>query len=85
MIEVVSAALAAAFAAAVLRLLLQKHGESVELIGPKEFLCAAVSPPCARSLVQQLLQVCFDQPCKLLPNFLCLTLTPSNQIIHPAR
>ncbi|CDJ58220.1 opine dehydrogenase, putative [Eimeria maxima] len=63
----------------------EKHGEAVELIGPKEFLCAAVSPPCARSMVQLLLQFCFDQPCKLLPNFLCLTLTPSNQIIHPAR
>lgn len=27
----------------------------------------------------------FDIPCKTIPNFLCLTLTPSNQIIHPAR
>lgn len=63
----------------------EEHGKAVEIIGPKEFLCAAVSPPCARTSVQLLLQLCFDQPCKLLPNFLCLTLTPSNQIIHPAR
>lgn len=27
----------------------------------------------------------FDIPCSVVPNFLCLTLTPSNQIIHPAR
>ncbi|KAL8450774.1 hypothetical protein Emag_003062 [Eimeria magna] len=60
-------------------------GKAIEIIGPKRFLCAAVSPPCAKTMVQLLLQLCFDQPCKLLPNFLCLTLTPSNQIIHPAR
>ncbi|KAL8425598.1 hypothetical protein Efla_004433 [Eimeria flavescens] len=62
-----------------------EHGKAIEIVGPKEFLCAAVSPPCARSTVQMLLQLCFDQECRLLPNFLCLTLTPSNQIIHPAR
>lgn len=62
-----------------------EYGKAVEIVGPKEFLCAAVSPPCARSMVQSLLQLLFDQRCKLLPNFLCLTLTPSNQIIHPAR
>lgn len=27
----------------------------------------------------------FDIPTKVLPNFMCITLTPSNQIIHPAR
>ncbi|OEH73971.1 tauropine dehydrogenase [Cyclospora cayetanensis] len=63
----------------------EEYGKSVEIIGPKEFLCMAVSPPCARSMVQMIMQFCFDQPCKLLPNFLSLTLTPSNQIIHPAR
>lgn len=63
----------------------QVYGEQVLIIGPKKFLCAAVSPPSARQHVQHVMQLCFDQPCKLLPNFLCLTLTPSNQIIHPAR
>lgn len=63
----------------------EEYGKAVELIGPKEFLCAAVSPPCARTMVQLLMQQCFDQRCKLIPNFMCLTLTPSNQIIHPAR
>ncbi|KAL8272668.1 hypothetical protein Esti_003372 [Eimeria stiedai] len=63
----------------------EEPGKAIEIIGPKRFLCAAVSPPCATAMVQLLLQLCFDQPCKLLPNFLCLTLTPSNQIIHPAR
>lgn len=63
----------------------EEYGKATQIAGPKKFLCAAVSPPCARNMVQLLVQLCFDQPCRLLPNFLCLTLTPSNQIIHPAR
>lgn len=62
-----------------------EYGKAVEICGPKEFLCAAVTPQCATSMARCLIQVCFDQKCKLLPNFLCVTLTPSNQIIHPAR
>ncbi|KAJ8540672.1 hypothetical protein ON010_g12555 [Phytophthora cinnamomi] len=31
------------------------------------------------------MQTLFDIPCKTVANFLNLTLTPSNQIIHPAR
>jgi opine dehydrogenase len=27
----------------------------------------------------------FSTPCRSVPNFLSLTLTPSNQIIHPGR
>lgn len=32
-----------------------------------------------------LMETLFDIPCRTVANFLNLTLTPSNQIIHPAR
>jgi len=51
----------------------------------QDFLRAVSSPVTATSDVTALLTSMFDIPTLALPNFLCLTLTPSNQIIHPAR
>lgn len=46
---------------------------------------AAVVPGSLAHPVRLLVSLLFDMPCNLLPNFLAITLSPSNQIIHPAR
>jgi hypothetical protein len=61
------------------------YGESVNIIGPKKILYAAVSPLSKKEDICQFMDEMFQMPTVPLPNFLCLTLTPSNQIIHPGR
>ncbi|RLN96080.1 hypothetical protein BBJ28_00005058 [Nothophytophthora sp. Chile5] len=48
-------------------------------------LYVACYPVERKSDAATLMQTLFDIPCKTVANFLNLTLTPSNQIIHPAR
>ncbi|ESS33856.1 NAD/NADP octopine/nopaline dehydrogenase, alpha-helical domain-containing protein [Toxoplasma gondii VEG] len=62
-----------------------QYGSAVELIGPKDFLNATVVPGNMGQPVRLLISLLFDMPCRLLPNFMAITLSPSNQIIHPAR
>lgn len=49
------------------------------------FRYAAASPIERKGDAARLMEVLFGIPTVPLPNFLCLTLTPSNQIIHPGR
>lgn len=55
------------------------------IIGPKQELRAATSPHRESPRVCALLSQLFDIPTTPVANFLSLILTPSNQIIHPAR
>ena len=61
------------------------YGKRVTLIGPKANLWVAASPVERTDEAVTLCEMLFDIPTFALPNFLTLTLTPSNQIIHPAR
>jgi len=62
-----------------------KYGQECKMIGPKKYLLVSAIPILQNDVVAKLCENLFDIPTKTLPNFLCLTLTPSNQIIHPPR
>lgn len=62
-----------------------EYGKTVQLIGPKKHLVLASYPVHKANDFARLAALLFDIPCITVPNFLCLTLSPSNQIIHPAR
>jgi len=61
------------------------YGKECKMIGPKKLLCVSAIPRSENDNIANLCTTLFDIKTKTLPNFLCLTLTPSNQIIHPAR
>ena len=61
------------------------YGERVRIIGPKEALYVAVEPKSKELECMHLMEELFDIPTITISNFLTLTLTPSNQIIHPGR
>lgn len=62
-----------------------EYGKSVEIYGPKSYLCCAAYPSKQTDRVCNIISLLFSTPTVPIPNFLCLTLTPSNQIIHPGR
>ncbi|KAL4510772.1 hypothetical protein ABPG72_004926 [Tetrahymena utriculariae] len=62
-----------------------EYGKSVRIIGPKDQLLVAIEPATKMTETIQLIEKMWTIPTVALPNFLTLTLTPSNQIIHPAR
>ena len=62
-----------------------KYGHEAKIIGVKTFLYAACFPLEKASEVSEVCQHLWSIPTKISPNFLTLTLTPSNQIIHPGR
>jgi opine dehydrogenase len=61
------------------------YGKQSWIIGPKQKLFVAASPPSKAASMCAPIAALFDIPCTTVPNFLSLTLAPSNQIIHPAR
>ncbi|CAM9481053.1 unnamed protein product [Heterosigma akashiwo] len=62
-----------------------KYGAEGKIIGPKQSLYVATYPVEEKEAFAAKVEALFDIPCQTLPNFLNLTLTPSNQILHPAR
>jgi len=62
-----------------------KYGHESRILGPKQKLHVCTFPVERVSKMAGVLTNLFDIPCHTLPNFLTVTLTPSNQIIHPAR
>jgi opine dehydrogenase len=62
-----------------------RYGEEARIIGPKDRLFVASYPVDRKDDIASKIETLFDIPCGTVPNFLNLTLTPSNQIIHPAR
>lgn len=61
------------------------YGESVNVIGPKNMLYCAAYPDYQKDKICNYVDDMFGIPTVPLPNLLCMTLTPSNQIIHPGR
>jgi len=61
------------------------YGKEARILGPKQKNSAAVFPLLMAKPVTNLLSQMYDMPFSVIPNFLNLTLTPSNQIIHPPR
>lgn len=64
---------------------IQTYGESVRIIGPKKMLYCVAHPSDRKEEVSSLMETVYGIPTIALPNFLSITLTPSNQIIHPGR
>lgn len=62
-----------------------QYGRKCRIIGSKQCLYVACYPVERKENAATLMQSLFDIPCEPVANFLNLTLTPSNQIIHPAR
>lgn len=62
-----------------------KYGHQAKIIGPKQHLYVACYPVDQKQRAAALMESLFDIPCRTVANFLNLTLTPSNQIIHPGR
>lgn len=62
-----------------------EYGKRAEIYGPKSYLCCAAYPSSRCEVVSNLISLLYATPTAPIPNFLCLTLTPSNQIIHPGR
>ncbi|RHZ18372.1 hypothetical protein DYB31_004662 [Aphanomyces astaci] len=61
------------------------YGKEAKIIGPKKCLYVAAYPVERMDVAARVMEDLFDIPCATVANFLNLTLTPSNQIIHPAR
>lgn len=57
--------------------------KSAIIVGPKKNLYVASYPVEQRDEMALRVEAMFDIPCGTVPNFLNLTLTPSNQILHP--
>ena len=61
------------------------YGKDVNIIGPKRTLYATAFPADSVHYVSNVLSQIYFMPCLPVPNFMNLTLCPSNQIIHPGR
>lgn len=64
---------------------LKQRGHSVYMLGRKEELQLAAIPQSKAEGMARIMEGLFDMPCKILPNYLVVTLTPSNPILHTAR
>lgn len=64
---------------------LKEYGRSVSMLGRKEALQIGAIPACEAAAVAPVLEALFDIPCTVLPNYLGVTLTPSNPILHTTR
>lgn len=64
---------------------LVEYGEKVCVTGYRETLHLAAFPGSCTEECCDLLQEIFDMPCRALPNYLNITLTPSNPILHTTR
>ncbi len=64
---------------------LEKYGETVRATGYRDELFVAALPNSAAEECAKIVESIFDMPCRGLPNYLNLTLTPSNPILHTTR
>lgn len=64
--------------------LIQK-GKTVKSTGYRDELHVAALPWENAKKCADMISVIFDMPCKVIPNFLNLTMTPSNPILHTTR
>lgn len=64
---------------------LKKYGHSVYMLGRKKNLYLAAVPEHYTEDMCKLMEGLFDIPCIALPNYMSITLTPSNPILHTSR
>ncbi|WP_299524040.1 NAD/NADP-dependent octopine/nopaline dehydrogenase family protein [uncultured Methanobrevibacter sp.] len=64
---------------------LKEYGKSVLMLGRKDGLDIATFPRGFELFVKNLLENMFDLPCNVITNYLAITLTPSNPILHTSR
>lgn len=64
---------------------LKEYGKSVIMLGRKKELQIGAVPACEAHSLAACLESLFDMPCAVLSNYLCVTLTPSNPILHTTR
>lgn len=64
---------------------LKEYGKSVYMLGRKNQLEIGAIPSGVSETVRPVLENMFDMPCRVLPNYLSVTLTPSNPILHTTR
>lgn len=64
---------------------LKKYGDSVYALGRKKQIELASIPSDLAEKLSGEVSGLFSMPCKSISNYLCLTLTPSNPILHPSR
>ena len=64
---------------------LRERGRSVAMLGRKAELQLAAIPGAQAPELAGMMTHLFDMPCRVLPNYLSVTLTPSNPLLHTAR
>lgn len=64
---------------------LKQYGSAVYMLGRKSELHTASIPQRYAADIAQKLESMFDMPCHVLKNYLAVTLTPSNPILHTSR
>lgn len=64
---------------------LAEYGKSAYMLGRKPDLSVAAVPTSFTHDIAIMLNRLFNMPCFALPNYLSVTLTPSNQILHTSR
>lgn len=64
---------------------LKEYGKSVYMLGRKSSLEIGTIPTHFSSKLCATIEKLFDMPCTALPNYLSVTLTPSNPILHTTR
>lgn len=64
---------------------LVEYGKSVRVTGKRDKLHLAAIPQGEAKWLAEFMSELFDMPCEILPNYLCVTLTPSNPILHTTR
>lgn len=64
---------------------LREYGRTVCVEGKRDKLHLAAIPKEESSEMALLMSELFDMPCEILDNYLCVTMTPSNPILHTTR
>lgn len=64
---------------------LVKYGEAVRAVGYRDCLRVASLPAKHAEKCSSLISSIFDMPCLTIPNYLNITMTPSNPILHTTR
>ncbi len=64
---------------------LKEYGKSVYMLGRKSELQIGTIPKGETEYISNIVYKLLDIPCVSLPNYLCVTLTPSNPILHTTR
>lgn len=64
---------------------LKEYGKSVCALGRKQNLEIAAMPSQYAKEICKTISAFFDMPCVAMPNYLCSTMTPSNNVLHTSR